>query len=143
MMTHSGKLPHYDTMYIEMAEGDNKVGKFYRLSQQTLGLIERIKTASGVSSETAIIEMAVFEKAVRDGVASADQVPTAVPSASEHSEWLTTEDVAAILKVTAITVRSYAREGKLQRYKSDGRSYRFRRSDVMAMIRQVPLQSEG
>jgi excisionase family DNA binding protein len=131
-------LPRYDTMYIEMAETDNKTGSFYRLSSQTLGLIDRICSATGVRSKTAIIEMAVFEKAITLGLTESSAGDgTATEAVAGDREWMTSEEVAAFLHVSPVTIRVYGREGKLNRYKGDGRSYRYKRSEVEAMLKPV------
>ena len=127
-------LPRYDTMYIEMAETENKTGSYYRLSSQTLSLIARMQTRTGVRSATGIIEMAVYEKALALGLMDGTEDESPVPG---QSEWMTTEEVAEFLHVNPVTVRVYGREGKLNRYKGDGRSYRYKRSEVEAMLKPI------
>lgn len=133
-MAHTGNMPLYDTMYIEMAETENKVGSFYRLSPQTLALINRMQTRTGVRSATGIIEMAVYEKALALGLMDGSEDASPVPG---QGEWMTTEEVAAFLHVNPVTVRIYGRDGKLTRYKGDGRSFRYKREEVEALLKPV------
>lgn len=49
-------------------------------------------------------------------------------------DWLTTEEVAALVKLKPATVAKYAREGRLRGFKLLGRCWRFRRSDVESLV---------
>ena len=54
-------------------------------------------------------------------------------SSSRQSEWLTTDDVCAILKVTGRTVQNYRDEGKLA-FRKTGQKIYYRREDVEEYI---------
>lgn len=51
------------------------------------------------------------------------------------SEWLTTEDAAAYLRVTPKTIYRWTKAGKLTAYKFDGVPIRIKRSDLEALAK--------
>ena len=53
---------------------------------------------------------------------------------------LTPQQVADLLSVTADTVNRWADEGKLVGFKSPGGRWRFRRSDVEALLNPEPVK---
>jgi excisionase family DNA binding protein len=56
------------------------------------------------------------------------------------SEWLTPEEVAALLKITPKTVKDYLRAGKLPGRKM-GKLWRIKAEDVNAFMEQLPQEA--
>lgn len=50
---------------------------------------------------------------------------------------MTAEEAAEVFRVSAYTVRAWARRGRLPRVKTPGGQVRFRRADVAALLEQV------
>jgi len=64
-----------------------------------------------------------------------------VQPAPGKDDWLTTENVCAVLKVTARTVQNYRDDGKLP-FRKTGRLIYYRREDVEAFITHYHQKSE-
>ena len=61
----------------------------------------------------------------------------------QHSDWMTTEDVASMLKVDEQTVRRKYHAGELPGYQIDDRYHiRFERKELEAAIRSAGLKNE-
>jgi len=59
------------------------------------------------------------------------------------SEWLTTEDAAAYLRVTPKTIYRWTKAGKLAAYKFEGASIRIKRSDLEALAKPAHNRTEA
>jgi excisionase family DNA binding protein len=67
-------------------------------------------------------------------------------TSSPHSEWLTTEEAAAHLKVKPRSLLLWVRQGKLQAYALSGvkrRVWRFLREDLDSTLLARPVVSSG
>lgn len=83
-------------------------------------------------NRSAIVRLAVAELAMRHGV-EVDQMEP------DFSEYLTADQAIQYLeakgfKINAQTLRIYGRQGKVQRYERDGRSFVYKREDLDDLI---------
>jgi excisionase family DNA binding protein len=54
------------------------------------------------------------------------------------SEWMTPQDVANLIHITAVTVRTWIKEDRLPAYRFGPKMIRIKRSDVEALIAPLP-----
>lgn len=62
-----------------------------------------------------------------------------LPIENRETDLLTTAEVAELLKVSPVTVARWKKQGRLPAYKLGPRAVRFRRADVAALARPIPV----